>query len=46
MSVEEALMQLESSDGVFQAFVNEETNEVNVVYRQKEGGYGLLRRSF
>jgi putative sigma-54 modulation protein len=46
MSVEEALMQLESSDGEFQAFVNEETDEVNVVYRQKEGGYGLLRRSF
>ena len=46
MSVEEALLQLESSDNEFQAFVNEETNEVNVVYRQKEGGYGLLRRSF
>jgi putative sigma-54 modulation protein len=46
MSVEEALMQLEASRGDFQAFVNEETDEVNVVYRQEEGGYGLLRRSF
>lgn len=46
MSVEDALMQLEASEMQFQAFVNEETDEVNVVYRQKEGGYGLLRRSF
>jgi putative sigma-54 modulation protein len=46
MSVEEALMQLDASDEAFQAFVNEETNEVNVVYRQEEGGYGLLRRSY
>jgi putative sigma-54 modulation protein len=46
MSVEEALMQLETSEREFQAFVNEETDEVNVVYRQEEGGYGLLRRSF
>ena len=46
MSVEEALMQLEASEEAFQAFVNEETDEVNVVYRQEEGGYGLLRRSF
>jgi len=46
MSVEEALMQLEASDAEFHMFVNEETDEVNVVYRQKEGGYGLLKRSF
>jgi len=46
MSVEEALMELDASDAEFQAFVNEDTDEVNVVYRQEEGGYGLLRRSF
>ena len=46
MSVEEAVMQLESSDESFHAFVNEETDEVNVVFRRKEGGHGLLRRSF
>ena len=46
MSVEEAVMQLGVTDEQFYAFVNEETDEVNVVFRQKEGGYGLLRRSF
>jgi putative sigma-54 modulation protein len=46
MSVEEALTQLEASEGAFRAFVNEETDEVNVVYRKEKGGYGLLRRSF
>ncbi len=46
MSVEDALALLETSEMEFQAFVNEETDEVNVVFRQREGGYGLLRRSF
>ena len=46
MSVEEALMQLDASEGQFQAFVNEETDEVNVVYNDRKGGYGLLRRTF
>ena len=44
MSVEEAIMQLDVSDGEFFAFVNEQTDEVNLVYRKKEGGYGLTRR--
>jgi hypothetical protein len=39
-------MQLETSERTFQAFVNEESDEVNIVYRKEEGGYGLLRRSF
>ena len=46
MSVEDALALLDTSDVEFQAFVNEESNEVNVVFRQREGGYGLLRRSY
>jgi putative sigma-54 modulation protein len=46
MSVAEAIMQLEVSEDEFLAFVNEETDEVNVVFKNKEGGYGLLRRSF
>jgi putative sigma-54 modulation protein len=46
MSVEEAIMQLDASGEEFFAFVNEQTDEVNVVFRKKDGGYGLLRRSF
>ena len=46
MSVKEALMQLDLSDEAFLAFVNEETDEVNVVFKDKEGGYGLLRRPY
>jgi len=46
MSVEEAIMQLDVSDDDFLAFVNGQTDDVNVVYKRKEGGYGLLRRSF
>ncbi len=46
MSVEEAIMQLDASGTEFFPFVNEETDEVNVVFRKKDGGYGLLRRSF
>jgi putative sigma-54 modulation protein len=46
MSVEEAIMQLDTSDDDFFAFVNQQTNEVNLVFRRKEGGYGLLRRPF
>ncbi|RJP68891.1 MAG: ribosome-associated translation inhibitor RaiA [Candidatus Abyssobacteria bacterium SURF_17] len=46
MSVEDAVMQIEASGDVFFAFVNERSNDVNVVYRKKDGGYGLLRRTF
>jgi putative sigma-54 modulation protein len=46
MSVKEAVMQLELSEEEFLAFVNEETDDVNVVFKKKEGGYGLLRRPF
>jgi len=46
MSVEEAVMQLDVSGEEFFAFVNQLTDQVNVVYRRKEGGYGLLRRPY
>ncbi len=46
MSVEEAIMQLDVSDDEFFAFVNQLTDQVNVVFRRKSGGYGLLRRTF
>ena len=46
MSLEEAVMQLEVSDDVFFTFVNQQTDEVNVIYKKPDGDYGLLRRSF
>jgi putative sigma-54 modulation protein len=45
MSVEEAIMQLDIIDDEFYAFVNQQTNDINVVYRKKDGGYGLVRRT-
>ncbi len=46
MSVEEALMQLDSSGDDFLGFVDAATDDVHVVYKRKEGGFGLLRRPF
>jgi DNA adenine methylase len=42
MSVDEAIMQMEMLNHEFFMFVNEETNEMNVVYKRKDGDYGLL----
>lgn len=46
MSVKEAIMQLEVSEDQFLAFINEETDEVNIVFRKSGGDYGLLRRPY
>ena len=42
MSAEEAVLQLELIGHDFFVFRNAETGEVNVVYRRKDGGYGLI----
>jgi putative sigma-54 modulation protein len=42
MSPEEAVLQLELLDHDFFVFVNAESGEVNVVYRRRDGGYGLI----
>jgi putative sigma-54 modulation protein len=42
MSPEEAVLQLELIGHDFFVFRNSESDEVNVVYRRKGGGYGLI----
>lgn len=42
MSVEEAVMQMNLIGHSFYVFMNADTEQMNVVYRRKHGGYGLL----
>lgn len=42
MSVDEAAMQLESLKFEFLVFRNAETSRVNVIYRTKNGDFGLI----
>ena len=42
MSAEEAVLQLELIGHDFYVFQNAESNGVNVVYRRRDGGYGLI----
>ena len=42
MAVEEAVMQMDLMNNDFLVFMNAQTSEVNVVYRRKDGHYGLI----
>jgi putative sigma-54 modulation protein len=42
MSVEEALMQMDLLNNDFLVFTRPESSDVNVVYRRKDGSYGLI----
>jgi putative sigma-54 modulation protein len=42
MSAEEAVLQLELIGHDFFVFRNADTAEINVIYRRKDGGYGLI----
>ncbi|WOC31518.1 MULTISPECIES: ribosome hibernation-promoting factor, HPF/YfiA family [Caproicibacterium] len=42
MSVNEAILQMNLLEHQFFMFRNEETEEINVVYRRRQGNYGLL----
>ena len=42
MSEEEAILQMELLGHEFFAYKNEETNEVNILYKRKDGDYGIL----
>lgn len=43
MAVEEAIEQLELVGHDFYVFLNAESQQANVVYRRRDGGYGLLQ---
>lgn len=42
MDEEEAILQMELSGHEFFAFRNMDTNEVNILYKRKDGNYGIL----
>ncbi len=42
MSVEEAVMQMDLLDKDFLVFTDDNSEEMNVVYRRKDGNYGLI----
>lgn len=42
MAVEEAVMQMDLLDKEFLVFTDDTTNEISVVYRRKDGNYGLI----
>ena len=42
MYVDEAILQLEVSDREFLVFTNAKTEKTNVLYRRREGGFGLI----
>jgi len=43
MDIEEAAMQMDLLDNNFLVFTNARTNRVNVLYRRKDGDYGLIQ---
>jgi putative sigma-54 modulation protein len=42
MSEEEAMLQIEMIGHSFYVFLNAETNQMNVLYKRKDGNYGLI----
>ena len=46
MSSEEAVLQMELIGHSFFVFANGDTDEVNVVYKRKDGNYGLIEPEF
>jgi len=42
MSLEEAILQMDLSQDQFMVFLNADTSQVNVLYRRRDGRYGLI----
>ena len=45
MDVDEAVMQLKISNSEFMVFINRHTNDINVLYRRRDGHFGLIETS-
>jgi putative sigma-54 modulation protein len=43
MSVEEAVMQMKIADNEFMVFTDSSTEKINVLYRRKDGNFGLIK---
>ncbi len=43
MSLEEAALELKNSNGNFLVFYNSQTENMNVLYKRKDGNFGLIR---
>ena len=46
MFIDEAVLQIEMSTRQFVVFLNAKTEKVNILYRRKEGGFGLIEPTF
>ena len=46
MFVDEALLQLEMSARQFVVFLNAKTEKISILYRRKDGGFGLIEPAF
>lgn len=46
MFVDEAVLQIEMSNRQFVVFLNAKTEKINVLYRRKDGGFGLMEPTF
>ena len=46
MSVDEAILEMEMLSHDFFVFLDMETDSVNVVYKRKDGNYGLLETTY
>ena len=44
MSEEEAILQLELVGHDFFVFVNSDTDVINVIYKRKDGDYGIIEQ--
>jgi putative sigma-54 modulation protein len=46
MFIDEAVLQIEMSNRQFVVFLNAKSEKVNILYRRKEGGFGLIEPMF